>query len=63
MNKLERYDDPNDPLNSAKYHTGKACVERGCKRPAGTAWSENWCQQCNAQRMHRISKIFEMMIK
>ncbi len=51
---LQRFEDPADELNSAKYHTGKQCVERGCTRPAGTHWSKFWCQPCNAARMNRI---------
>jgi hypothetical protein len=52
---MERYQDPNDPLNATSYHTGKKCVERGCDRIAGTHWSKLWCQPCNAARMGRIS--------
>ena len=47
--------DPADPLNGPEYHTGKACIEKGCERPAGTHWSPFWCQPCNAARMDRIS--------
>lgn len=54
---MERYQDPNDPLNGASYHTGKQCVERGCTRPAGTHWSKFWCQPCNAARMARIGGV------
>lgn len=56
---MERYQDPNDPLNGASYHTGKKCVERGCDRPAGTHWSKFWCQPCNAARLGRISGFLE----
>lgn len=52
---MERYEDPQDPLNATSYHTGKTCIEKGCSRPAGTHWSPFWCQQCNAARMRRIS--------
>jgi len=48
--------DPNDIGNSAKYHTGKPCIEKGCSRPAGTAWSPYWCKECNVVRMDRISR-------
>lgn len=51
--KKKRHQDPNDKLNSEKYHTGKLCIE-GCGRPAGTAWSPHWCQPCNAVRMDQI---------
>lgn len=53
MGDLERYEDPNDPGNSAAHHTGEPCVE-GCGRPAGTRWSPLWCFECNVERMRRI---------
>jgi hypothetical protein len=56
---MHRYEDPTDPLNAAKYHTGQSCVEKGCTRPAGTHWSPFWCQPCNAARMNRISANLE----
>jgi hypothetical protein len=56
---MERCEDPADPLNSAKYQTGKKCIERGCERPAGTAWSKFWCQPHNAARMARISSTLD----
>jgi hypothetical protein len=51
---MERYEDPGDEANSAIFHSGGPCIERGCERPAGTAWSPFWCQPCNAARMRRI---------
>lgn len=57
--RLERYENPDDPLNAASYHTGRPCIERGCERPAGTHWSRFWCQPCNAARMKRISGVLE----
>lgn len=56
---MERHQDPNDPLNAAKYHTGKPCIERGCTRPAGTHWSRFWCQPCNSARLARISSLLD----
>jgi hypothetical protein len=41
--------------NSPKYHTGKKCIENGCDKPAGTAWSPYWCAECNEHRLNRIS--------
>lgn len=41
--------------NSSFYHTGKKCITKGCENPAGTTWSPNWCQPCNADRIDRIS--------
>lgn len=54
-----KYRDPNDPLNGEKYQTGEPCIERGCKEPAGTAWSPLWCQKHNAERIDRISASLE----
>lgn len=52
---VQLYEDPSDPLNGSEYHTGKACIEPGCDRPAGTAWSPHWCQPHNAARMRRLA--------
>lgn len=59
---MQRYQDPNDPLNGPEYHTGKLCCE-GCGRPAGTAWSPHWCQPCNAARMDRIGSFLRSEIE
>lgn len=48
------YCDPNHEGNSAKYHTGKSCIEPGCKNPAGTLWGIYWCFQHNVERLDRI---------
>ena len=56
-------DDPSDPKNSAKFHTGEKCIEKGCDRPAGTAWSPYWCQPCNAKRLHRVSDQLELAVE
>ena len=56
MGTVSPYADPAHPGNSAKYHTGKECVEPGCNRPAGTQWSKHWCFECNVVRMRRITK-------
>ncbi len=53
---LEAFEDPNNSGNGALYHTGKPCVERGCARPAGTAWSPYWCFEHNVERIRRIDK-------
>jgi hypothetical protein len=52
---MSGYDDPNDDGNSARYHTGKLCIE-GCGRPAGTQWSPYWCFECNVKRIKRITR-------
>jgi hypothetical protein len=56
---MERYQNPEDPLNGPQYHTGKPCIEKGCERPAGTAWGRFWCQSCNSARMNRIGSFLE----
>ena len=56
---MERHGDPSDPLNGAEHHTGKLCIERGCTRPAGTAWSPFWCQPCNSDRLRHITEVLE----
>lgn len=48
-------ENPDHPHNSPEFHTGKSCVEPGCCRPAGTAWSPLWCQPCNAKRLSQVS--------
>lgn len=53
---MERFEDPNYSGNSAEHHTGKPCIEAGCNRPAGTAWSPHWCFECNVERMRRIDR-------
>ena len=58
------YDDPNDPGNGEKHHTGGICVEPGCIHPAGTAWSPHWCFRCNVERMNRITRnLLEIELK
>lgn len=56
-----KYRDPNCEENSAKYHTGKKCIEKYCRNPAGTAWGELWCWQHNAERLDRIDKTLKKM--
>ena len=59
---MKRFEDPHDPLNGVQYRTGNPCVEPGCDRPAGTAWSRYWCQPCNALRMNGINLSFARMV-
>ncbi len=56
MSKQLAYADPQHEGNSAKYHTGKPCIEEGCENPAGTWWSPVWCFHCNVERIDRISR-------
>lgn len=58
---MNRYEDPSDPLNGPEHHSGKACVEKGCTSPAGTAWGPFWCQVHNAERMNRIDNNLKSM--
>lgn len=51
---MQAFEDKNHEGNSKKYHTGKQCIEKGCNKPAGTAWSPYWCFDCNVERMRRI---------
>lgn len=53
------YHDPYSPGNAPGHRTGKTCIEEGCDRPAGTAWSPHWCVECNILRMDRIEKSLE----
>lgn len=55
--------DPNYEGNSAKYHTGKPCITKGCGKPAGTTWSPMWCQACNAERLDRVSRGFDSALR
>lgn len=57
------YKDPNHPLNSSKYHTGKHCIEKGCENPAGTNWSPFWCVEHNIERLDRITNTLEAELK
>jgi hypothetical protein len=62
INKMMPYEDPNNKGNSAKYHTGKPCIEPGCNEPAGTGWGPYWCMKHNAERINRINKSFDDML-
>lgn len=52
---MSPFEDRNHEHNSAKYHTGKKCTEKGCDHPAGTWWSPYWCFEHNVERMQRIT--------
>ena len=43
-----------DPGNGPAYQVGNSCIENGCERPAGTAWSPYWCFEHNVERMERV---------
>ena len=60
---IKGYNDPNDEGNSPHWHTGKPCIEPGCIKEAGTAWSEHWCFEHNVARIDRISKSLKGMVK
>ena len=57
------YQDPNHPGNSPVHHTGKSCIEEGCDKPAGTAWSPLWCPACNVVRMDRIDRNLRGLVR
>ena len=57
------YSDRDDPRNGPDYHTGKACIERGCNNPAGTRWSPLWCFECNVARLQRINVQMENIVR
>lgn len=56
-------EDPNNFRNSSEYHTGKPCIAKGCKEPAGTWWGPHWCQKHNAERLERIGVGLDDMIR
>ena len=59
---LRPYADPSHPYNGSEYHTGEPCIE-GCGNPAGTWWSPLWCFPCNVERMDRIQRDLEALIR
>lgn len=60
---MMNYENPEHDGNSAKWHTGKQCVEKGCKRPAGTWWSPLWCFDHNVKRMRKVSDGLDDAVK
>lgn len=63
MTGLEAFEDANHEGNSAKYHTGKQCVTKGCKAPAGTWWSPLWCFEHNVERVKKITASLEDAVR
>lgn len=55
--RLEPFEDRRDPGNGVRHHSGLRCLEEGCAKPAGTAWSEHWCFEHNRDRMRRIAAV------
>lgn len=60
---MMNYENPDHNGNSPKWHTGKSCVEKGCKKPAGTWWSPAWCLDHNVERMKRVSAGLDDAVK
>lgn len=60
---MKAFEDPNHPGNGPEHRTGKPCIESGCDRPAGTAWSPHWCFECNVERMRRIGAFLQTAVK
>jgi hypothetical protein len=56
---MEAFEDPRNPGNGVEHLTGEVCIERGCDKPAGTAWSPWWCFEHNVERMRRITTRLE----
>lgn len=44
-----------------KKCTGFGQFERKCENPAGSKWTEHWCQRCDELRIAHISKRFDDM--
>lgn len=59
---VKGYNDPDHIGNSAKYHTGKPCIEDGCIEPAGTAWSSHWCFRHNVERIDKVTEGMKRII-
>ncbi len=53
---MKPFENPSDPGNSDKHHTGALCISPDCKHPAGTKWSPLWCFSCNVKRMEYIDR-------
>lgn len=60
---MEPAADPNHKGNSPEYHTGKPCIVKGCKEPAGTWWGPSWCQRHNAERLARIGDNLDDIVR
>jgi len=58
----DNYLNPDSEGNNPRYRTGKLCVTEGCSQPAGTAWSENYCFNCNIKRMQRIDGLLDGVV-
>ena len=52
---LEPWEDPNHDHYHPGHRSGRICVERGCKEPAGNAWGPHWCFKHNVERFRRIN--------
>ena len=59
---INKYTDPDSDGNHPRYRTGKECVTEGCSRPAGTAWSEHFCFECNVDRMQRVDDLLDKVV-
>ena len=55
--------DASHPHNSPEYHSGLLCITENCKELAGTWWSSFWCMKCNDNRLNKVSKNLESMLK
>ena len=60
---MKAFEDSDHEGNSAAYHTGKRCVTKGCKEPAGTWWSPHWCFKHNVERIRGIDASLNDIIR
>lgn len=56
--KILAFEDPNHKGNSIRFQTKNKCVNL-----AGTMWSPYWCFKHNVERMKRLNKQFDEMLK
>ena len=43
--------------------SGRTCAEPGCDKPAGTPWGPYWCPDCDDERMERVSRGLESVLR
>ena len=60
---MDAFEDPTHPGNGPKYHTGRVCITPDCDKPAGTMWGPPWCFEHNVERIRRITRQMETMLR
>jgi len=43
--------------------SGRVCATEGCELPAGTDWGPYWCPDHDAERIDRISRQFDDIMR